>query len=88
MQQACQAVCPVGLACSYRASAAQPGHRCFVCHNITHPVSDCGLLLLCVQLAGDSINFINWQVYAELESPDATAQEVGACCCKLPWGGG
>lgn len=30
-----------------------------------------------LQLAGASIDFVNWQLYAELESPDATAEEVG-----------
>lgn len=30
----------------------------------------------CLQLAGDSIGFINYQLYAELESPDTTAQQV------------
>jgi hypothetical protein len=30
-----------------------------------------------LQLAGPSIDYINWQLYAELESPSATAEQVG-----------
>jgi hypothetical protein len=37
----------------------------------------------CLQLAGDSIDFINYQLYAELESPDTTAQQVRSSAASL-----
>ncbi|KAI3424732.1 hypothetical protein D9Q98_008121 [Chlorella vulgaris] len=36
-----------------------------------------------LQLAGDSIGFINYQLYAELESPDTTAQQAVAVYERL-----